>query len=83
MCVDKTDLQYLKEAVPCPFCGGVNLTTTWWAGDDGEFTAIACMSCKAEAPAAVWNNRADTELFDFVKTFKDNLSELPAFLKQG
>lgn len=42
---------------PCPFCGSDHLTVTDWWDDDGEYPAIACLGCKAEAPATQWNNR--------------------------
>lgn len=48
----------LRGYKPCPFCGGDDLTTTEWWDDDGEFEAVACKNCKAEAPATVWNDRA-------------------------
>lgn len=47
----------LRGYKPCPFCGGDDLTTTEWWDDDGEFEAVACKNCKAEAPASTWNTR--------------------------
>ena len=46
---------FLLECKPCPFCGGKELTLTDWWDDEGEFLAVACTGCKAEAPAIVWN----------------------------
>lgn len=56
---NKSDQQWVAEALPCPFCNSTDLTTSWWSDDDGEFTAISCRGCKAEAPAHTWNNRAN------------------------
>jgi len=42
---------------PCPFCGSQLLRVTEWWSDDGEFDAISCSHCEAEAPAKTWNNR--------------------------
>jgi len=44
--------------LPCPFCGATDLCGSEWWDDDGEYEAVACKSCKAEAPASSWNNRA-------------------------
>ncbi len=67
---------YLASAEPCPFCGSTDLSTTDWAGDDGEYTAIACNTCLAEAPADAWNNRvAQARLADEKKNiFKENVT---------
>lgn len=46
-----------KCTPPCPFCGSRDLRTTDWCGDDGEFVAISCADCLAEAPAEIWNRR--------------------------
>ena len=48
---------FLNEARPCPFCGGQDLGSTDWWDDDGDFLAVHCRGCKAEAPATVWNRR--------------------------
>lgn len=49
---------FLIECQPCPFCGGEHLTDVEWWDDDGEFPAVSCLDCKAEAPASTWNTRA-------------------------
>lgn len=48
----------LKTALPCPHFGGKSLRITDWAGDDGEFEAVGCITCGAEAPAHIWNMRS-------------------------
>jgi transcription elongation factor Elf1 len=50
----------LDKARPCPFCGNQRLTITDWWDDDGEYDAVSCLLCKAEAPASTWNMRAET-----------------------
>ncbi len=41
----------------CPFCGSSELRVTEWWDESGEYDAISCSGCKAEAPADQWNNR--------------------------
>jgi len=53
--------EFIASCKPCPFCGGTDLGITDWWDDDGEYDAVACAHCKAEAPATTWNLRADEE----------------------
>jgi hypothetical protein len=48
----------LLDFDPCPFCSSQHLQVTNWWDDDGEYDAIGCLDCKAEAPATSWNRRA-------------------------
>jgi len=47
----------LVNALPCPFCGGENLSADVWCDDTGEYDAIECNTCLGAAPAHQWNNR--------------------------
>lgn len=43
-----------SELSPCPFCGGDNLSESWWRG--GE-VSVKCADCKTEQSKENWNNR--------------------------
>jgi len=75
----KTEQEYLDQAQPCPFCGSHDLTTSSWACDDGEYTAIACKGCLAEAPATTWNDRHDWKKQTLIHQLGN--SEIPEHLK--
>ena len=55
-----------KEPMPCPFCGGVSVSSRWWISG---FYYVQCVDCgsmtkncytKDEAVAA-WNRRANND----------------------
>lgn len=59
-----------SKALPCPLCGGENITSNEWQMDEdnankfgadewGEIWAFECMDCLAAAPIQSWNNRPD------------------------
>ena len=68
----------ISQAKPCPFCGSTDLTDTMWCNDEGEFTAIMCKSCEAEAPFDVWNMRhnGDYSLIEELAEDSTTLAEL-------
>ncbi len=39
------------ELLPCPFCGGKNLSVEF-ADEDGEYASVWCADCKANGPIA-------------------------------
>jgi hypothetical protein len=47
--------------LPCPHCGSTDLIDGSWYIDDAEVDAVECESCKAVAPAEVWNQRAEAD----------------------
>lgn len=47
------------DAPPCLYCDSTDLVDGSWYLDDEEVDAIECNSCKAGAPASVWNQRRD------------------------
>lgn len=74
--------QQLNNAQPCPFCGSTKLTTSLWSEDNGEYIAISCKQCNAEAPGKTWNDRAGEEPYSLIEQFHDDSLELPEFLKR-
>lgn len=44
--------------LPCPFCGSEDSIHGSWYIDDEEVETVECETCKAGAPASVWNERA-------------------------
>ena len=45
------------DNLPCPHCGGTNLTQNLWETDSGEVDALECADCYAGAPVTSWNKR--------------------------
>lgn len=70
----------IKQALPCPFCGSTALTDSTWCDDDGEYLAIACRGCKAEAPASSWNQRVNRTQKTFVQMYGTD-TDIPDNLK--
>jgi RNA polymerase subunit RPABC4/transcription elongation factor Spt4 len=69
-------MKRVSNARRCPFCGSADLILTdWWDGD-GEYSAVACLNCKAEAPQKTWNLRTT-----FPASATTDLDDLPAFLR--
>ena len=69
--IEAKELIALRKAARTP----VSDVYHWW-DDDGEYAAVACLNCKAEAPQKTWNLRSTWPASSSL-----DLDDLPAFLR--
>lgn len=69
-----------EKLLPCPFCGGANLSDEEGSTRIRNYRRIACEECCADAPFTEWNLRADDALRQATKA---KLMEVATAIENG